>query len=77
MFYTFWSFQVFSTMDAKLDDAASVIVQVTPQLRDEMEYSEGIKLTQEKDQTFRLQGNWFQLEWAWHYIDCFMQQQVS
>lgn len=64
-------------IDAKLDAESSVIVQITPALKDEMEYVMAIKITQEPDQTYRLQGNWFQLEWAWHYIDQVMQQQVQ
>ncbi|KAH3787234.1 hypothetical protein DPMN_165354 [Dreissena polymorpha] len=40
-----------------------------------MIFGEGIQMVLEDDQTYSLHGNWFQLEWAWHYIDCFMQQQ--
>ena len=64
-------------MSAKLDLNASVMLQATHSLRDEMEFGENIKITQDADGICSLHGNWFQLEWAWHYIDCFMQQQVS
>ncbi|XP_052772071.1 uncharacterized protein LOC128211381 isoform X1 [Mya arenaria] len=66
---------IFTSLSARLDPDASVLVQATQSLHDEMMFGENIRLVEEADQTYTLHGNWFQLEWAWHYIDCFMQQQ--
>jgi len=74
MFYP-WM-QIFTKVSAQLDSNASVLIQATPTLHDEMAFGEGLELEEQPDQSYVARGNWFQLEWAWHYIDCFMQQQV-
>ena len=64
-------------MEAKVDINASVILQVSEKLRDEMQFGENIKMIKNDDETYSLKGNWFQLEWAWNYLNDYMKHQVA
>ena len=63
-------------MQARVNPDASVLLQASPTLLDEFRYNEEIDVDFDKDtHTYLLSGNWYQLEWAWTYLDTFIQQQ--
>lgn len=67
---------VFSSMQARVNPDASVLLQASPALLDEFKYNEEIDINfDEGPGTYVLSGNWYQLEWAWTYLDTFLQQQ--
>ena len=63
-------------MEARVNPDASVLLQASPALLDEFKYNEDIGVHfDESSGTYVLSGNWYQLEWAWTYLDTFLQQQ--
>ena len=63
-------------MQARVNPDASVLLQASPALLDEFKYNEEIDINfDEGSGTYVLSGNWYQLEWAWTYLDMFIQQQ--
>ena len=63
-------------MQARVNPDASVLLQASPALLDEFKYNEEIDVSfDESSGTYVLTGNWYQLEWAWTYLDTFLQQQ--
>ena len=63
-------------MQARINPDASVLLQASPALLDEFRYNEEIHVDFDEDSgTYLLSGNWYQLEWAWTYLDTFIQQQ--
>lgn len=67
---------VFTSMQARVSPDASVLLQTSPALLDEFRYNEEIDVDFDQSTgTYVLSGNWYQLEWAWTYLDAFIQQQ--
>lgn len=67
---------VFSSMQARVSPDASVLLQTSSALLDEFRYTEDIEVDfDEKTGSYVLTGNWYQLEWAWSYLDAFIEQQ--
>ena len=63
-------------MQARVSPDASVLLQTSPALLDEFRYNEEIDVDFDQSTgTYVLSGNWYQLEWAWTYLDAFIQQQ--
>ena len=70
------SFQVFRKLEAEVDPAATAFLQITESGRDEIIHHGNIDYRyDDRTNIAHMTGTWYQLEWAWKYIDDIMHQQ--
>lgn len=68
--------QVFRKLEAEVDPAATAFLQVTESARDEIIHHGNLDYRyDDKTDTAYMTGTWYQLEWAWKYVDAVMHQQ--
>ena len=72
----FCSPQVFKKLQAEIDPAVTAFLEATEAARDEIVHHGNINYRyDEKTHTSYMTGTWYQLEWAWKFIDDIMHQQ--
>ena len=70
------SIQVFRKLEAEVDPAATAFLQVTESARDEIIHHGNIDYRyDDRTNTAYMTGTWYQLEWAWKFIDDVMHLQ--
>ena len=74
--FTGVSFKVFTKLEAQLDPAVSAFLQTTEEARDEIIHHGELKYRHDNSTDLSyVTGTWYQLEWAWKYLEIIMNQQ--
>ena len=70
------SLKVFPVLEAQIDPLVAEYIQATDKVKDEIMYHGNLQYHHDDEtNTSRLHGNWYQLEWAWRYIEKLMNEQ--
>lgn len=75
--FSFCIFKMYPKLTADVEPSVANLLQATDELREEILYEGDLELhTDGNGNITGVRGNWYQLEWAWYKIECFMEHQT-
>lgn len=73
----FCIFKMYPKLTADVEPSVANLLQATDELREEILYEGDLELRSDDSGNITgVCGNWYQLEWAWYKIECFMEHQT-